>query len=208
MVLDKYSSRALSSVSRDTHSQETTNKEPSWFNDFVSNLEKSSTKSKSQDYSIMEQINNILSNKSKYSNVEEAVLDMQKRTGLFDYMQSKIAQIDTNVASTLPAIFTNVPAMKTFIDNYTNDRPGSSVESVVHDLLRVKTIKELLPNRDDVSEDVRHYINNKLKEHDANRPQSDTENLQLGKLDMHTDDNTARDNNPFGGCEPNNDAAR
>jgi len=206
MSSNKYSSRSLSSISRDHDSQETTGKEPSWFNDFVSNLEKSSVKK--QDYSVMEQINNIIGNKSKYSNVEEAVLDMQKRTGLTDYLQSKVAQLNNNVVSTLPSIFTTVPAMKTFIDNYMDARPGAAVESVVHDLLRVKTIKDMLPNADDVSEDVRRYINDKIKEHNASRPQSDAENMQLGKLDIQTDDNTAKDNDPFGGCEPNKDAAR
>src|SRR3984957_13326671 len=128
MPSNKYYGRSVSTISRDNGGVERGERGPSWFNDFVSNLEKNSIKSK-RDISMLEQINNILGNKSKYSNVEEAVLDMQKRTGLFDFLNSKRAS-DQNNLQEVPAIFTKIPAMKTFIDNYVGDRPGTSVESV------------------------------------------------------------------------------
>jgi hypothetical protein len=199
----KYSGRSSSLISRDPHSVDRGEREPAWFDDFVSNLEKNSTKAKKNDYSMIEQITNILGNKSKYSSVEEAVLDMQKRTGLLDFLNNKRASADQNNLSEIPAIFEQIPAMKMFIDNYVGDRPGTSVESVVHDLLRIKSIKSQIPEKDDVSEDVRRYINDKIKEKDSFHPKSNSEDLQLGKLDLEMDDNTTKDNDPFGGCEPN-----
>ena|ERR1700722_2468327 len=200
----KYLGRSPSVISRDTFAEDRGEREPAWFDDFVSNLEKNSTKAKKNDHSMVDQINSILGNKSKYSNVEEAVLDMQKRTGLFDFLNSKRAS-DQNNLQEVPAIFTKIPAMKTFIDNYVGDRPGTSVESVVHDLLRIKSIKNQLPEKDDVSDEVRRYINDKIREKDSFHPKSNSEDLQLGKLDLHMDDNTTKDNDPFGGCEPNKD---
>ena len=196
----KYFGRSLSNVSRDTYAVDHGEKQPSWFNDFVSNLEKVSVKSKKNDYSMIDQINNILGNKSKYSNVEEAVLDMQKRTGLFDFLQSKKAS-QNSVQE--PEIFKTIPAMKMFIDNYVESRPGTSIESVVHDLLRIKSIKEVLPEKNDVPEAVRYYINNKIKSFKTSHPESDAENMQLGKLDLQLNDDMAKDNDPFGGCTPN-----
>src|SRR5271166_2031273 len=107
----KYYGRAPSSISRDTSSTDSGDREPSWFSDYVSNLEKAGVKSKKDDYSLFDQINNILGNKSKYSSVEEAVLDMQRRTGLLELIkQTKSAQAQDTLK--------NIPQLKIFVDNY------------------------------------------------------------------------------------------
>jgi hypothetical protein len=202
--MTKHYSRSQSVVSRDTSFSEVNSKEPSWFSDFVSNLEKESAKSKKDDYSIYDQINSILGNKSKYSTVEEAVLDMQKRTGLTDLInQKKQAQDQTTNKHQKSKMLNDIPQLKTFIDNYVEDRPGASVESVVHDVLKVKSIKDKLPDGDDLPDDVRHYINDKITEVNMLNPKTNEEDLDLGKLDMSSsDENTSADNDPFGGCEP------
>jgi hypothetical protein len=197
----KYFGRSVSNISRDDTSVDRGDREPSWFGDFVSNLEKNSVKSKSQ-VSMIDQINNILGNKSKYSSVEEAVLDMQKRTGLYAFLQQKQAQVKE------PEIFAKVPSMKTYIDNYVKDRPGTTVDAVVMDLTKFGPIKDHLPESHDVPEDVKHYINKKIMESKSFRPHSDEENMQLGKIDLHVDDNVTKDNDPFGGCMPNKDSVK
>lgn len=202
----KYSGRASSIISRDTSSIDTGERAPSWFGDYVKNLEKEAVKSKKNDYSLYDQINSILGNKSKYSSVEEAVLDMQRRTGLLDFLnQKKQANIETQKKHANLEVLTQIPALKTFIDNYIEDRPGTSVDAVVHDLLKIRSIKEKLPEGDDVSDDIRRYINDKITEINMLRPHSGEDDLELGKLDLSTDDNVSSDNDPFSGCEPAKD---
>jgi hypothetical protein len=167
-------------------------KELDWVKDFENNLEKSSTTSKN-DIDYYSKINSILGNKSKYSSVDEAVEDMRKRTGLDNYLKS-IASED---------IFQSIPAMKLFIDNYVSERPGTSVNAVIHDLLKIKSIKDKLPNNDDVPEDVKRYINEKILEAKRDLPLQGIEDLELGKVDLTESDDLAKENNPFNNCEPN-----
>jgi hypothetical protein len=196
---NKYFTRNSSIISRDNSSFDRGDKTPSWFNDFANNLEKESAKPKSQDYSLFDQINSILGNKSKYSTVAEAVEDMQRRTGLFDILQKKQASKSQyeNIQ-----IFKDVPDLKTYIDNYVDDRPGTSVESVVNDLLKIRTIKEKLPQSDDVPLEVKHYINDKIMEVDERLPKNESDSLELGKLDLTQDTGVVDD--PLGICMPDN----
>jgi hypothetical protein len=198
---NKYFTRNSSIISRDESSFDRGDRTPSWFNDFAKNLEKESAKPKSQDYSLFDQINSILGNKSKYSTVAEAVEDMQKRTGLYDILQRKQASAShySNIQ-----IFKDIPVLKTYIDNYIDDRPGTSVEAVIHDLLKIKTIKEKLPQSDDVPLEVKKYINDKIMEVNKSIQKNDNDNFELGKLDLSEDTSVVDD--PLGGCEPNNGA--
>jgi hypothetical protein len=150
-------------------------------------------------FDAIEQINKILGNKSKYSTVDEAVLDMQKRTGLYDYLQSKQASEEEK-----KNILDEVPVIKTYVDNYIEDHPDASVFSVIHDLLKIQKIKEQLPTGDDVPMEIYKYINDKLTEYEFKN--SDKSNsTQIGKVDLSVDDQIFKDNNPFNGCEPNTD---
>lgn len=199
----KYYGRSPSSIHRDNSSTDLGDKDPSWFSDYVKNLEKEAVKSKKDDYDLFNQINGILGNKSKYSSVEEAVLDMQRRTGLLDMLnQKKQAQAITQKNHENSQILKDIPELKIFIDNYIEARPGTSVEAVLHDLLKIKSIKEKLPEGDDIPKDIKHYINDKLLETNMLRPSSGEEDLSLGKIDLNPDDNTSEDNNPFSGCTP------
>src|ERR1700743_1705809 len=161
----KYYGRSLSNISRDTSSTDSGDREPSWFSDYVKNLEKEAVKSKKEDYALFDQINSILGNKSKYSSVEEAVLDMQRRTGLLGLLnQKKQAQALNESKHQDSEFFSKIPELKIFIDNYVEDRPGTAVDAVIHDLLKIKSIKEKLPDGDDVPEEIKRYINDKISE--------------------------------------------
>lgn len=205
-MAQKYYGRATS-ISRDMSSYDSGGNAPSWFGEFVDNLEKAAVKSKKDDHNLFDQINNILGNSSKYSNVEEAVLDMQRRTGLLELLrQKKQAQLLTDKKYENSKLLTEIPQLKTFIDNYVEPRPGTSVDAVVHDLLKIKSIKDKLPEGDDVPEEIRRYINDKITEVNMEHPSSTGSDLDLGKLDLSTNDNTASDNDPFSGCMPAKDA--
>lgn len=197
----KYHSRNSFSISRDENSFDKDYNQPDWAKDIDAKL-KEAVKSRKEDNSLFNQINNILGNKSKYSSVEEAVLDMQKRTGLFDLINKKA---QSNQLIKQPDIFTKIPDLKTFIDNYIEDRPGTSIEAVIHNLLKIKSIKDKLPENDDVPLDIKKYINDKIGECNKNNNfLNETNNGQIGKLDMSNADDaqTMVDNNPFSGCDP------
>jgi hypothetical protein len=201
---NKYYGRSISNISRDNGAVERSEREPSWFGDFLSNLEKNSVKSK-RDSSMVEQINNILGNKSKYSNVEEAILDMQKRTGLFDFLQSKRASDESEQE---PEIFQKIPAMKTYIDNFVDQHPGANEEAVALALLEYQPVRSQLPESHDVSREVKEYISKKIAERKSRISRKDEDSMQLGKIDLHVDDNTTEDNDPFSGCMPNTDSLK
>lgn len=195
--------RSQSSIHRDSSSFDTGDKTPSWFNDYVANLEKNAVKSKKDDYNLFDQINSILGNKSKYSSVEEAVLDMQKRTGLYDLLnQKKQAAAEVDEKHKDSQFLNDIPSLKMFIDNYIDAHPGTSVDAVIHDLLKIRSIKDKLPEGDDVPGEIKHYINDKIGELRMQNPSSSSEDFNLGKVDLSADDNVSEDNNPFGGCEP------
>src|SRR5882757_8278629 len=119
MSNNKYSRRTIPSVSREDSSA-------SWIDDFLGNLEKESTKSQSQaQRSIYEDISAIIGNtKSKFSNVEEVVQDLKERTGLSALLKVKASLEQSTYKE--PEIFKQIPEMKTFIDNYTAARMGTS----------------------------------------------------------------------------------
>ena len=196
---NRYYTRNQSIISRDDSAIESRDKTPSWFNDFANSLEKESAKPKSQDYSLFDQINNILGNKSKYSTVAEAVEDLQKRTGLYDFLQKK--QANNNKYSNIQ-IFKDIPILKIYIDNYIDDRPGTSVSAVIHDLMKIKSITEKLPRSGDLPEEVKRYISDKIAEAKESIKQNDSEYMNLGRLDLSNDIDVVDD--PLGGCMPNN----
>jgi hypothetical protein len=174
---NKYSPRSLPSVYK---AEDAPTSSSSWYNDFVGNLEKSSVQSQ---HSIYDEINAIIGNtKSKYSSVEEAVQDMRERTGLNAVLTAKQAL----AAIQEPEIFKQIPEMKTFIDNFVDDRPGTSVESVIHDLMKIDTIRDRLPDRADVENDVRIYINRRLGDIKSQHTDLNKVDMHIGKVDDST----------------------
>lgn len=195
--MTKYNARYLPVVSRDDpypNEPSDVTAAPSWYNDFITNLKRNSTAHSSS--SIYDEISAIMGNtKSKFSNVEEVVQDMKERTGLAQLLTAR----EVMAAIQEPAIFQTVPELKIFIDNFVDDRPGTSVESVIHDLLKIDSIRNKLPDKSDVDNDVRIYINQRLG-NSASAP-SDTNkvDMHIGKVDHSVD--TVSDN-PLSMCEP------
>jgi hypothetical protein len=163
----------------------------SLMDEYANILDNSNPKTKTS-FDAIEQINRILGNKSKYSTVDEAVLDMQKRTGLYDYLRK--VQASGNILEEIPMI-------KTYVDNYVEDHPNASVFSVIHDMVKIQQIRDKLPTTDDVPPEVYKYINDKLMELES-RHNDKNDSTQIGKVDVSVDDHIFKDNNPFSGCEP------
>ena len=163
---------------------------PSWYSDFVDNLQKNSYNGSS---SIYEEISSILGNtKPKYSSVEEAVQDMKDRSGLGKYLESlKATASDENLLN-------DIPELKVFIDNFVEGRPGTSIDAVVHDLLKIDSIRNKLPDKNDVGDGIKKYINQQIAQHTANKPEDI--NMDIGKVEQSTD---MPIDDPLGLCEPN-----
>lgn len=186
-------SRGRGGFSRD-ESYSISESQPSWSDDYLNAVRKYSVKSRTEDSAIFDQINQIIGNsKSKYSSVEEAVLDMQKRTGLLDLLQKQ--------AAAEPALFSKIPGLKTFIDNHVKDYPSSSVDSVIFNLMRIPTFKSELPSGEDVDDDVRQYINACIADRSP-EDNCDDSSGQMGKADVEIDSETTKNNNPLQSLSP------
>ena len=216
-------SRSTPSISRDRDyiiATERETKEPSWYQELVANLDKQSVKGRGgkDDYSMYDQINAIVSDKgSKFSSVEEKVQSMVERTGLkkmlatvtTDAKQPLNTQAQLQMPMEEPAnkqvqIFASIPELKTFIDNYIDARPGTSVDAVVLDALKINQIKQKLgSNADDLPLEVRRYISFKLGE--ATKDNAFTDDSQLGKVDTSVDKNVVDD--PLAVCNPARDGS-
>lgn len=179
--MNKYSGRSFPTFSRSDDDQSS-----SLYEDWLSNLQKNSNSS------VQDQLSSILGlTKNKYSNVEEAVQDMKERTGLRALLESR--------ASAEPKIFTQMPQMKIFIDNFVQDRPGTSIESVVHELLKSDGIRDQLSNHADIDDDVRTYINQAIGKANAMNVDHHKVDLNMGKVDTHS---PAASDDPLAICEP------
>jgi hypothetical protein len=197
--------RSVPVVSRDTSAVErTTSADPSWYSGFVAALDKQSVKSRQQDYSLFEQISSMMTHKSKYSTVDEAVDDFKKRTGLDKYLislaqQSPIIDNETPISQQTQDLFQQVPGLKEYIQNYIDVHPGTSVEAVSHDILKIRSVKEALPQSTSLPESIKKFINEKIA---LKQKEGDQQSDWLGGTpDLSYDENTDIDN-PLSALEP------
>lgn len=201
---NKYRANGRSlSISRDEDSKEPAEKLPAWLDNFAKSIEKTekeAVESRKQQDSTYDQISQILGTKSKYCNVEEAVADMRKRTGLSDFLQSR-ANAEIKKEDKTPALFTELKDTKTFIDNYIKSIPGIAIDAVVEALKR--HFKGRLP-AEKLDEDLSNYINKAILEEKQSRPNdaSDSNNLNIGKLDTKENDISQENTDFFQGCMP------
>ena len=178
-------------VSRDTSFSTYATEEPSWAKDYSEAVEKYSVKSRREDSALFDQINQILGNsKSKYSSVEEAVLDMQKRTGLYDLLHKQAAEE--------PEMFKQFPDLKDFIKDKLDVYPGSAVSAIGDLILQEPKYKNAIPAGEFIPSDVEEYINH-LKGEMA--PKDENERAD-GKMDLDVDNHTLKSNNPLNGLNP------
>ena len=165
-----------------------------WYDLFIENLQKHSVQSQRTQRSIQDEIAAIMGNPSpKFSSVEEVVQDLRERTGLQAFINSKRASLKE------PEIFSKIPQMKVFIDNFVEDRPGTSVASVIHDLMKFPDIRAKLPDATDVSDDVKAYINAKIAEISGRSSDRNQVDNNIGRAEQSTEYLT---DDPLAICEP------
>jgi hypothetical protein len=167
--------------------------EPSWINEYVNNLEKSSVESRKtvEQRSLYDQISSIMgSNKPKYSTVEAAVDDMQERSGIKAYwnrIKDNVNQIKQAQEASQAHIFVVCPQLKDTINNCVEDSRGNlSIPSIIS---RLKTI-----HKSDVGDTADwddpaflKYINDKNIEVKRRFPDAEINSSSLGKI-HHFDD--------------------
>lgn len=161
---------------------------PNWMKEFAKNLQKTSVQPY-RDESIFDQISSVMNGtKPKYSNVEDAVKDMQERSGLIAYKNKVEAQSGTKKkAQAGIKLFDLKPQIKETFDNYIEDTHGNlSIPGIVE---KIKSIHHTDVS-DDAMWDDEHllkYVSDKNTEAKKKHPDTENDNASLGKL-PHFDD--------------------
>lgn len=201
--------------------------EDEWTKAFSAELDKATkTAVKTKDEavsSLFYQINSIVNRKSKYSSVEDAVRDMQERSGYASYLREvqsqnevasdfnqKTAQLasqnphanlpDTNNVSDTPTVIKLHPAIKNTLENCIKDTHGFlPIPAIIE---RIKRI-----HKNDVSDDKAwndddfvRYVGKLNLQEKSNHQQYIPEH-NLGKSTEITEDINQANSNFFGGCE-------
>lgn len=191
---------------------------PDWFSEFSSNLQKMSVESAHRDKALFDQISEILGNKSRYATVEEAVQDLQKRTGLAQYLQmceAERAEVHKNAADhtvmkedpstqveeelevTLdpdtdevqyPKLLQEHPYIDRFIRNFISSRHG-----YIHVPAVVEAIRNIFKNDNFTSDELedkhlRKYINELIIAEKSQQNQESYDNVDLGKIPSSSTD--------------------
>lgn len=154
-------------------------------------LDKSAVQTNSNLY---EQITSIINGvKPKFSCVEEAVKDMQERSGFASYqieknnfanMQQKQAQNVEQSNDKQPHLFTEHPEIKETFDNYINDTHGNVSVPAVLD--KVKNLHKFeVDNEEWNDDDLLAYVDKKCNDVKESNPTPDSQGL--GKLTHFND---------------------
>ena len=139
------------------------NTSDNWFVDFERALLKESVLSKQVDESLFNQISTIMNSKSKYSSVEDAVKDMQERSGFKSFVETgkysvnksnnkKIASDVNNVFykqtekenDDIPDVFKEKPSIKQTLKNLIDGAHGLTPIAVILDNLKNLHKKDVL----------------------------------------------------------------
>jgi len=163
-----------------------------WMSNFLNSLEKNATRSAEEDKSMFGQISQILGNKPKYSNVEEAVLDMQKRSGLYDFLTS--AKVDDKLtkkqANNVEAL--DYEGIKDYIQNYVRSFPGSPAHIVLENLANSSVGKKV--PKEKLNKELVEYINDIIN---SSVTKYQTPPVSVGKIDTHDSEGDISANDDF-----------
>jgi hypothetical protein len=167
-------------------------REDHWLTDLENQLLKEAVQPRNVDQSMFDQINGIIGgSRSKYRSVTDAVEDMQRRSGYFDYINKKIAEESSNQEKKLgtdkkPRLFLEYPQIEITVNNYCSHTKGEqdipAILNHVRGIHERDVLNKSLWDEVDLAQFV-HSLNENLKQH-----QSDDSNHHLGKLDMHSSD--------------------
>jgi hypothetical protein len=182
--MPKYNNRYEYTISRTSDSRK---KEDEWLSEVERNLTKQAVQSKRVDQSMFEQINSIINGKSRYRNVQDAVEDMQRRSGFLDYINKKVAQMsEGDQKKETPTIFTQHPEIEMTFKNYIQDTNGTLGTPAI--INHVKNI-----HRHDVSDDALWQENNLIAyvhqlNESAAKENPQEKSHELGRVDLNIGD--------------------
>jgi hypothetical protein len=213
MTFAKKSYRSLPAIERSSNTLEESAVLPQWMKNFANTLQKQSVQPFKSDQSLYDQISSVMNGtKSKYLNVEDAVRDMQERSGLSAYRNKveaqknnppKVAQVAEMPAKTeVIRLFEENPTIKNTIDNYLEDTQGNlTIPGIVE---RIRAI-----HRGDVPDDsmweddnLLQYVNNKNIEVKRKYPNSEADSSNLGRLTRFDGDEDPSENDPLFSLTP------
>lgn len=163
--------------------------EDNWMNQLAKNLERNAVEPR-HEKSMYDQINNIMNNskKSKFSSVDDAVKDMQERSGLTAYLEKvksaanqKAKKLAQSAQDKNPKIFRSAPMVKNTLENFVRENRGNSTVPAI-----VEKIKEI--HNGDVSnaadwddENFITYVSELNSKEKAKHPQNEAEYMELGR---------------------------
>lgn len=156
--------------------------------------------------SFMQQLTSIMTGKQRYATVDDAVKDMQERTGLTVHLENiKSAKKKVNKQANLETEIPEVLTKYDFADdifsyinnNIKNSGGGSSIASIQYDLLSV--FPKLDPS-DVMNDEVAKYISDCIYNEQKMLPADNSSNLNLGK--GVGKDLLVQDQDPWAGLMP------
>ena len=137
--------------------------------------------------SFMQQLTSIMTGKQRYATVDDAVKDMQERTGLTTHLENiksakKKVNKQANLESEIPEPFTKYDFSNDIINyirnNIKNSGGGSSIASIQYDLI---SVFPKLDASDVMNDEVAKYINNCIYDEQKMLPDNSNNNQNLGR---------------------------
>lgn len=174
-------------------------REDHWLSDLENQLLKEAVQPRHVDQSIFEQINGIVGGvKSKYRSVSDAVEDMQRRSGYFDYVNKKVSSDESSKEkknTNKPGLLLKHPQIEVTINNYCSHTRGEQALPAIINHIRGIHDSDVLDKSlwDETSLfDYVHKMNEGCKRH-----QSDDINVNLGKANDYKDENAENANRDY-----------
>lgn len=184
MTIKKAGYRSMPVINRDSDNVENSSLYPKWMGDFAQNLSKVSVQPYRSEDSIFDQISSIInSSKPKYSSVEDAVREMQERSGITAYKKDlkSLAETIKNAAEKIK-IFELKPQIQSTIDNCIDDTKGNLPIPAIIDRIRSIHKNDIDDDSAWDDENLLKYINDKSINIRKNHPNQDDNYTTLGKL--------------------------
>jgi hypothetical protein len=174
---------------------------PDWMKEFAENIQKSAVQPYRQEDNIFDQISSIMNGtRSKYRSVEDAVRDMQERSGLLAYRNKLEAQKKEQTATKTASegeeikLFISHPNVKNTFENFIQDTGGElSIPAIIN---KVRGI-----HRQDVSDDgvwgddsLIKFIHEECKKERDKHPQGHLNEMGLGRIHHESEDDVDASN--------------
>ena len=177
--------------------------ESHWADSLFEELTKIAVQSKTVDSYLFDQISSIVGTKSKYSSVEEAVKEMQERSGLTAYLKTstenikqKIAQVEPTQPTdpSLPEVIRANPKIKETFENVISSTKGNLPFQAIVD--RVKPFYPTVDNKNWDEDKLKIFVS-KMNLAEKQKHSQESHDHNLGKDQYISEDSHNEDNDIF-----------